>query len=157
MTATKEPDMTRLKNILLAEDNAKDIELTLTALEDNKLANRVDVVRDGQEAWEYLNRQGTYATREKDSPCLILLDLKMPRLDGIEVLRRLKSDERLKMIPVVMLTTSREERDIVESYKLGVNAYVVKPIDFKDFVEAVSKLGAFWAIINETPQEIENA
>jgi len=145
--------MHKLKNILLAEDNAKDLELTLTALESHKLANRLDTARDGQEVMDYLNKAGKYAGREVGNPCLILLDVKMPRMSGIEALKKIRVDERFKSIPVVMLTSSREECDILESYILGVNAYVVKPVDFLDFVDVVSKVGGFWAIINEPPPE----
>jgi CheY-like chemotaxis protein len=140
-----------LKDILLAEDNANDVELTLTALQKNNIANRVIVVGDGAQALDYLDRQGEFANRVGDNPAVILLDLKMPKVDGLEVLRRVKSDDKLKTIPVVILTSSREERDLVEGYRLGVNAYVVKPVRFNEFVEAVSHLGVFWALINELP------
>jgi CheY-like chemotaxis protein len=143
--------MSGLIRILYAEDNPKDVELTLTALQECNLANEVDVVNDGQAVLDYLTFQGAYRMRAREYPALVLLDIKMPRVDGIEVLRRIKSDEKLKLIPVVMLTSSREEKDLVESYKLGVNAYVVKPIDFGDFLRAVKELGVFWAIINEKP------
>jgi len=142
---------TTLKSILLAEDNPKDVELTLTALEEHNLANDVVVVRDGAEALDYLYRRGSFASRTTENPAVILLDLKMPKVDGIQVLRTIKSDESLKTIPIVMLTSSREEADVVESYRLGVNAYVVKPVDFSEFVHAVSELGVFWALINEAP------
>lgn len=143
--------MSGLKRILYAEDNPKDVELTLTALQEYNLANEVDVVNDGQAVLDYLTFQGAYWMRAKEYPALVLLDIKMPRVDGIEVLRRIKGDARLKLIPVVMLTSSREERDLAESYQLGVNAYVVKPIDFTDFLRAVKELGVFWAVINERP------
>jgi CheY-like chemotaxis protein len=143
--------MSGLRRILYAEDNPKDVELTLTALRECNLANEVDVVNDGQAVLDYLTFQGAYRMRAKEYPGLVLLDIKMPRVDGIEVLRRIKNDEKLRLIPVVMLSSSREERDLAESYKLGVNAYVVKPIDFEDFVRAVKELGIFWAIINEKP------
>jgi CheY-like chemotaxis protein len=139
------------KRILLVEDDPMDMELTLTALEEKKLANEVLVVHDGEEALNYLYSRGSFRMRATGNPVLILLDLKLPKIDGLGVLRQLKSDEHLKTIPVVMLTSSREEKDIVEGYKLGVNAYVVKPIDFHDFVDAVKEIGLFWAIINEPP------
>jgi CheY-like chemotaxis protein len=140
-----------LKRILLAEDNANDVELTLAALRENHVINEIIVVRDGAEALDYLHRRNAYAARVGDNPALILLDLKMPKVDGIEVLRQVKSDPALKMIPVVVLTSSREEQDLVRSYDLGVNAYVVKPVDFHEFMEAVKLLGGFWAVVNETP------
>ena len=141
----------KLKRILLAEDNAKDIELSLEALEEHNLANEVVVVRDGAEALDYLFRRGSHATRPVGLPAIVLLDLKMPKLDGMEVLRQLKSDAELKVIPVVMLTSSREEQDVVRSYQLGVNAYVVKPIRFEELMRAVKQLGLFWAMLNEPP------
>jgi CheY-like chemotaxis protein len=142
-----------LRDILLAEDNANDVELTLNALQKNNMANRVIVVRDGAQALDYLYRQGAFANRGGDNPAVILVDLKMPKVDGLEVLRRIKGDAELKTIPVVILTSSREERDLVEGYQLGVNAYVVKPIHFDEFVQAVSQLGVFWALINEPPPQ----
>jgi CheY-like chemotaxis protein len=142
-----------LKRILLVEDNAKDIELTLSALEEHNLANEVVVTRDGAEALDYLYRREQFKLRGNGNPAVILLDLKMPKVDGLEVLRKIKSDPNLKTIPVVMLTSSREEKDLVTSYNLGVNAYVVKPVDFSEFVEAVKELGVFWAIINEAPPD----
>ncbi len=141
--------MAELKSILLAEDNPRDVELTLTALSEHNLANEVVVARDGEEALDYLLRRGRFALRTEGNPAVVLLDLKMPRVDGLEVLRRIKSDEKLRAIPVVMLTSSREERDLVETYRLGINAYVVKPVDFERFVEAVREVGVFWAILNE--------
>jgi len=143
--------MSGLKRVLLAEDNASDVELTLAALEEHNLANEVVVVRDGVQAWEYLSRSGAYADRAAVSPAIVLLDLKMPRMDGLEVLRRMRADERLRSIPVVILSSSREERDVIESYDLGVNAYVVKPVGFVDFVSAVKHLGMFWAVVNQPP------
>ena len=143
--------MAELKRILLAEDNPKDVELTLTALEEHHLANEVVVVNDGADALDYLYRRGQFAKRADAHPAVVLLDLKMPKVDGLEVLRTIKSDHALKTIPVVILTSSREEKDLVESYKLGVNAYVVKPVNFQQFIEAVKELGGFWAIINEPP------
>jgi len=143
--------MSELKRILLVEDSPQDIELTLAALEEYKLANEVVVARDGTEALDYLQRRGKFESREEGNPALVLLDIKMPKVNGLEVLRIIRSDERLKMTPVVMLTSSHEEKDLVESYRLGVNAYVVKPVHFHEFVEAVKELGVFWAVINEAP------
>ena len=143
--------MNELKRIMLVEDSARDVELTLAALEEHNLANEVIVTRDGAEALDYLYRRGSFATRGPGNPAVILLDIKMPKVDGLEVLRHLKADSNLNMIPVVMLTSSREEKDLIESYRLGVNAYVVKPVDFDKFVKVVSELGLFWAVINETP------
>jgi CheY-like chemotaxis protein len=140
-----------LGRILLVEDDPKDIDLTLAALEEYKLANEVIVVRDGAEALDYLQTKGNYRSRARENPAVVLLDLKLPKVDGLEVLREIRSDERLKLIPVVVLTSSREDRDMVASYKLGVNAYVVKPVDFHEFVNAVKELGVFWAMINEPP------
>lgn len=143
--------MSDLKRILLAEDNERDVELTLSALAECHLANEVVVVRDGAEALEYLRRQGKFQMRAAGNPAVVLLDLKMPKVDGMEVLRAMKSDPDLKAVPVAILTSSREESDLVESYKLGGNAYVVKPVDFGEFTKAVGKLGVFWAVINEPP------
>ena len=140
-----------LNRVLFAEDSAKDVELTLAALEQHNVANEVVVVRDGVEAWDYLCSQGRFADRAKGNPALVLLDLKMPKMDGLEVLRRMRAHGSLRAIPVVMLTSSQEERDVVESYALGVNAYVVKPVKFDDFVSAVANLGLFWAVINQPP------
>src|ERR1700704_5715389 len=143
--------MSSLGRILLVEDDPKDVELTLTALEEYHLANEVVVTRDGEEALDYLYRRGTFTARSNDNPAVLLLDLKLPKVDGLEVLQQIKSDEKLKMIPVVVLTSSHEEKDVVTSYKLGVNAYVVKPVDFHEFVNAVKELGVFWALVNEPP------
>jgi len=143
--------MVSLKRILLVEDNPNDAELTLEALAEHHLANDVKWVHDGEEALDYLYCRGKYTGRECNELAVVLLDLKLPKVDGLEVLRTMKADERLKYIPVVVLTSSREERDLVDSYKLGVNAYVVKPVDFEDFMSAVKQLGAFWAIVNEPP------
>ena len=143
--------MKELKRILLVEDDAKDVELTLMALRENSLANEVVVARDGAEALDYLYRRGSYALRSEEMPAVVLLDLKMPKVDGIQVLRQIKSDDRLKQMPVVILTSSKESHDLEECYKLGVNAYVVKPVTFSDFVDAVKGLGVFWALINEPP------
>jgi len=140
-----------LGRILMVEDDPKDVELTLTALEEYNLTNEVVVARDGEEALDYLYCRGSFKMRTNDNPAVLLLDLKLPKIDGLEVLKTIKADESLKMIPVVVLTSSREERDMVQSYKLGVNAYVVKPVDFHEFVNAIKELGVFWAIINEPP------
>ena len=145
--------MAELRTILLAEDNPKDVELTLEALAEHNLANHVIVVRDGVEAMEYLQCQGKHKLRKPELPAVLLLDIKMPRMDGIEVLRAVRGDPALKLLPVVILTSSREEQDLIKSYELGVNAYVVKPVDFKDFIRAVKEIGVFWAIINELPPE----
>ncbi len=144
----------KLKRILLAEDNLDDIELTLRVLAEYHLANKVDVVRDGVEALDYLRHRGRFADRPPGNPALLLLDNKMPRLDGLEVVRQVKSDEQLKTIPVVMLTSSREQGDLLKSYELGVNAYVIKPVNFYDFVNAVRELGGFWGIVNEPPPRL---
>jgi CheY-like chemotaxis protein len=143
--------MSELKRILLAEDSPNDVELTLAALGAHHLANEVVVVKDGVEALDYLCRRGGFQARPSGNPAVVLLDLKMPKLDGLEVLKRMKAEAALRTVPVVMLTSSREERDIVESYQLGVNAYVVKPVAFEDFVEAIKSLGLFWAVLNEPP------
>jgi len=135
----------------MVEDDPKDVELTLTALEDYNLANEVVVVRDGEEALNYLNCQNEYSERLSGNPAVMLLDLKLPKVDGLEVLRQVKSNEALKLIPVVVLTSSHEEKDLIASYKLGVNAYVVKPVDFHQFVNAIKELGVFWAVINAHP------
>lgn len=140
-----------MRRILLVEDDPKDVELTLTALEEYNLANEVVVARDGAEALDYLYCRGEFAGRPNDNPAVLLLDLKLPKVDGLEVLQQIKSDDKLRMVPVVVLTSSREEKDMVTSYKLGVNAYVVKPVDFHEFVNAIKELGMFWAIINEPP------
>jgi CheY-like chemotaxis protein len=140
-----------VQKILLVEDSEHDVELTISALDGYKLANKVDVARDGAEALDYLYRRGSFADRPAGFPIVVLLDLKMPRVDGLEVLRQMKSDPELKSIPVVMLTSSREEQDLIRSYELGVNAYVVKPVNFQQFLESVKQLGCFWALINEPP------
>ena len=138
-------------SILYVEDDERDVELTLGALEQHHLANGVSVVRDGEQALDYLYRRGSFRDRPTNDPVLVLLDLKMPKVDGFEVLRQIKSDERLRTIPVVVLTSSREENDLIASYELGVNAYVVKPVDFERFVGAVKDLGLFWLVVNEPP------
>ncbi|PYD91265.1 two-component system response regulator [Pseudomonas syringae pv. pisi] len=140
-----------LKPILLVEDNPHDLELTLIALSKSQLANEVVVVRDGAEALDYLHRRGEFAERQQGSPAVILLDLKLPKVDGLEVLKEIRNSDGLKSIPVVMLTSSKEEQDVVRSYQLGVNAYVVKPVDFNEFVRAIGDLGIFWAVLNEPP------
>lgn len=140
-----------LKPILLVEDNPHDLELTLIALERSQLANEVIVVRDGAEALDYLHARGVYASREQGNPAVVLLDLKLPKVDGLEVLAEIRGSDKLKSMPVVMLTSSREEQDLVRSYELGVNAYVVKPVDFAEFVRAIADLGIFWAVLNEPP------
>ena len=137
--------------ILLVEDDPRDTELTMTALEEYNLSNEVVVATDGEEALDYLYRRGKFQRRSGENPAVLLLDLKLPKIDGLEVLETIRADESLKFIPVVVLTSSREERDMVASYKLGVNAYVVKPVDFHEFVNAIKELGVFWAIINEPP------
>jgi CheY-like chemotaxis protein len=143
--------MDTLKSILLVEDSVRDVELTLAALAEYNLANEVVVARDGEEALDYLYRRGNFRLRAVGNPAVVLLDLKMPKIDGLEVLRQMKSDDELKTIPVVMLTSSREEQDLMRSYKLGANAYVVKPVDFQQFVDAIKQVGVFWALINEPP------
>ncbi|AKJ29146.1 response regulator [Caldimonas brevitalea] len=140
-----------LKPILLVEDDARDLELTLVALERSQLANDVITVRDGAQALDYLLREGTYAGRTAGNPAVILLDLKLPKVNGLEVLQAVRASEALRAIPVVMLTSSHEESDVLRSYELGVNAYVVKPVDFKQFVAAIADLGIFWAVLNEPP------
>ena len=142
---------TDIRTILLAEDSANDIELTVAAFQANRLANEVVVTRDGAQTLDYLYRRNAYADRPGGHPALILLDLKMPKVDGLEVLRIVKSDPKLRSIPIVVLTSSRQEQDVVRSYDLGVNAYVVKPVDFREFVDAVKALGGFWAVVNEPP------
>jgi DNA-binding response OmpR family regulator len=143
--------MSALGRILLVEDDPKDVELTMTALEDYNLANEVVVARDGEEALDYLYCRGNFQARSSENPAVLLLDLKLPKVDGLEVLKQIKSDDKYAMIPVVVLTSSHEEKDMVASYKLGVNAYVVKPVDFHEFVNAIKELGVFWAVINEPP------
>ena len=148
--------MIAIKKILLVEDSARDAELILDALGAYQVANGITHVRDGADALDYLNRRGEFAGRAEDQPALILLDLKLPKVDGLEVLRQIKSDPALRMIPVVMMTSSRQEQDLVHSYQLGVNAYVVKPLKFQDFVEAVKQVAGFWAVINEVPTDVRS-
>ncbi|MBN1581832.1 MAG: response regulator [Anaerolineae bacterium] len=143
--------METLKHILLVEDDPKDIELTLIALSEYNLANKIVIARDGLEALDYLYHRGTFAQRSAGNPVVILLDLKMPRLDGLQVLQQIKADEQMRFVPVVILTSSRESRDLDECYKLGANAYVVKPVRFAEFVQAIKQIGIFWALINEPP------
>jgi CheY-like chemotaxis protein len=143
--------MTNLGKILLVEDDPNDVELTLTALDENHLANEVVVARDGEEALDYLYRRGTYTSREAGNPSVVLLDLKLPKVDGLEVLKKIKSDPDLKKVPIVILTSSREEQDLVRSYDSGVNAYVVKPVGFESFIEAIKEVGLFWGIVNQPP------
>ena len=145
--------MDDLGKILLVEDDPNDVELTLMALAEGHVANEVVVVHDGEEALDYLCRRGTYETREAGNPPVVLLDLKLPKVDGLEVLKHIKMDPDLRTVPVVMLTSSREERDLVRSYDLGTNAYVVKPVNFENFIRVVKKVGLFWAVINQLPPE----
>jgi len=146
--------METIKRILLVEDDPKDIELTLNALDEHNLANEIVVTRDGVEALDYLYRRDAFAQRPEGNPVVILLDIKMPRLDGIQVLRQLKADEQMRFIPVVILTSSRESRDLEECYRLGANSYVVKPVRFGEFMKAVKRLGVYWVLINEPPPGI---
>lgn len=145
--------MSDLRTILLAEDDPKDVELTLEALSEFNLANQVIVVRDGVEAMEYLRCQGKYKSRKPGNPAVVLLDIKMPRMDGIEVLQSIRGDSALRTLPVVMVTSSREEPDLKRSYEFGANAYVVKPVDITAFIDAVKQVGVFWAVLNELPPE----
>jgi CheY-like chemotaxis protein len=144
-------DLINIKNVLLVEDDPADVELTFAALEDNHLANRVVVLENGEEALDYLYRRGKFKMRSGGNPIVVLLDNKMPKVNGLEVLKTIKADEHLKIIPVVVLTSSRETPDLVEFYKHGVNAYVVKPVEFSEFMKAIKNLGIFWAAINEPP------
>jgi DNA-binding response OmpR family regulator len=143
--------VTELKRVLLVEDDPRDVELILEALGEYNLANEVVVATDGEEALDYLYRRGNFKARHGDNPAVVLLDLKLPKVSGMDVLRQIRSEDKLRMIPVVILTSSREDKDWIESYNLGVNAYVVKPVDFHAFVEAVKEVGIFWAVINEPP------
>lgn len=143
--------MIELKRILLVEDNENDVELTLNALKSINLANSVDTVYDGAEALDYLHYRGEFTSRQKCDPVVIILDLKLPKINGLEVLKEIRSDLELKHIPVVILTSSKEEKDLIAGYELGVNAYVVKPVEYTAFINAIKELGNFWAIINEVP------
>jgi len=143
--------MQELKRILLVEDSANDVELILAALAESSLANEVVVVRDGEEALDYLYRRGVFRLRMEGDPVVVLLDLKLPKIQGLEVLAQLKSDSQLRVIPVVVLTSSGEEQDLIRSYNLGVNAYVIKPVDFHEFVNAIKEVGLFWAVVNQPP------
>jgi CheY-like chemotaxis protein len=145
--------MAKPAKILLVEDDPNDVELTISALTESRVGNEVVVVHDGEEALEYLYRRGAYEAREKANLAVVLLDLKLPKVDGLEVLKQVKSDPHLRTLPIVVLTSSREEQDLVRSYDLGTNAYVVKPVDFSQFMEAVRELGLFWAVLNEPPPE----
>ena len=142
---------TEVKRILIVDDSTKDVELTIAALAEKKLANEVVVAEDGVEAIDYLHRRGKFANYDNGNPAVILLDIKMPRMNGIEVLKYIRSEPKFKLIPVIMVTSSAEERDLVESYKLGANSYVVKPVDIVQFIDAISSLGQYWAIINQAP------
>lgn len=143
--------MPNLRPILLAEDNPNDVELTLTALHSLNLANEIIVVNDGADVMDFLHRRGGFSARAPVHPAVIMLDLKMPRVDGLEALRQIRADPELRILPIVILTSSREENDLVKGYQLGANAYVVKPVDFDQFISAVSQLGVFWGLINEPP------
>ncbi|MBC8319250.1 MAG: response regulator [Bacteroidetes bacterium] len=141
----------KVKKILLVDDNEKDVELTLSALADTNFANEVEIAEDGVEALDYLYKRGKFADYPKGYPAVILLDIKMPKMDGIEVLKHIRSDPDLKLIPVVMLTSSNEEKDIINSYMLGINSYVVKPVDIVQFIKAIKDLGQYWIVVNEQP------
>jgi CheY-like chemotaxis protein len=148
--------LNELKTILLVEDDPNDVKLTMKALEEYALANNVSIVNDGEEALDFLYYRGKFEDRENGTPIVILLDLKLPKINGLEVLRMIKSDKNLKNIPIVILTSSREESDLDECYELGVNAYVVKPVDFHDFIESIRRLGIFWILTNEPPRGSKN-
>jgi len=145
--------MKYLRPILIAEDNPKDVELTLEALDQHNLANKVVAVKDGIEVLEFLRYEGQFKLRNRENPAVLLLDIKMPRMDGIELLQVIRHDQKLKYLPIVMLTSSREESDLLRSYELGANAFVVKPVEFQNFIEVIKQIGVFWALINELPPE----
>ncbi len=145
--------MKEIDRILLAEDDQRDVDLTLAALTEINLVNKVDVVNNGEEALDYLFRRGTYKNKESKKPAVILLDLKMPKVDGLEVLKQIKEDKNLKTIPVVILTSSKMEKDLLTSYNLGANAFIIKPVHFEEFIKAIKEIGSFWAILNETPEK----
>ncbi|HEX2854623.1 MAG TPA: response regulator [Opitutaceae bacterium] len=149
--------MPDLRPILLAEDSPNDVELIVTALRDARLVNEIAITHDGEQALDWLFRRGAHAGRTSPEPAVVLLDLKMPKVDGREVLRRIRADQNLRLIPVVVLTSSREEQDLFETYNLGANAYLVKPVDFEAFISAVGKLGVFWALLNEPPPDPRKA
>ena len=145
--------MKYLRPILIAEDNPKDVELTLEALDQHNLANKVVAVKDGIEVLEFLRYEGQFKLRNRENPAVLLLDIKMPRMDGIELLQVIRHDQKLKYLPIVMLTSSREESDLLRSYELGANAFVVKPVEFQNFIEVIKQIGVFWALINELPPD----
>lgn len=149
--------MQEMKRILLVEDSPNDVELILTSLAENHLANEVVVVRDGEEALDYLYRRGVFKLRREGNPVVVLLDLKLPKIDGLEVLAQLRGDPGMRFVPVVVLTSSREEPDLIRCYQLGTNAYVVKPIDFHEFVEVIKQVGLFWAVVNQPPPHVQPA
>jgi CheY-like chemotaxis protein len=143
--------MTALRRILLAEDDQRDVELTLAALDEITLANKVDVVNNGEEALDYLFKRGTYKNSAHNNPAVVLLDLKMPKVDGLEVLKQIKDNKKLRTIPVVILTSSKMESDLIASYNLGANAFIVKPVQFEEFIKTIKEIGSFWGILNQTP------
>jgi CheY-like chemotaxis protein len=140
-----------VKRILIVDDSPKDVELVISALAEKNLANEVDIAEDGEEALDYLYRRGKFVDRENGNPTVILLDIKMPKMNGIEVLKHIRCTPEFKMIPIIMVTSSHEERDLVESYKLGANSYVVKPVDIVQFIDAIKTLGQYWVVINQLP------
>lgn len=142
---------TEVKRILIVDDSPKDVELTIAALTEKNLANEVDVAEDGEEALDYLYKRGKFANNSNGNPAVILLDIKMPKLNGIEVLRHIRSEPRFKFIPIIMVTSSREDKDLIECYKLGANSYVVKPVDIVQFINSIKAVGQYWAVINQLP------